>query len=194
MGQSSNDVFPSAVHLAALDRDRQRPAARPRDAGTLARGEGRRVRRRDQVGPHALDGCRPVTLGQEFAGYAAQVRQGIAAGAGRAAAARPDPARRHRRRHGDEHPPRVRREGARPAPRRDEPPDLARPPTRSRRRQRATGSSRLSGALKVVAGQLHEDRERPPLDRLRPARRVSPRSSCRSCRRARRSCPARSTR
>ena len=31
MGQSSNDVFPSAVHLAALDRGHQRPAAGARE-------------------------------------------------------------------------------------------------------------------------------------------------------------------
>ena len=40
MGQSSNDVFPSAVHLAALDRARQRPAAGAGDA------RARRSRRR----------------------------------------------------------------------------------------------------------------------------------------------------
>ena len=44
---------------------------------------------------HLMDAV-PVTLGQEFAGYAAQVRQGIARVAGCSAAARPDPARRHR--------------------------------------------------------------------------------------------------
>ena len=37
MGQSSNDVFPSAVHLAAVDAVRERPAARARAAGRLAR-------------------------------------------------------------------------------------------------------------------------------------------------------------
>ena len=58
MGQSSNDVFPSAVHLAALDQivNDLLPAL---DA---ARGaldaKATRVRRRRQVGPHALDGRR----------------------------------------------------------------------------------------------------------------------------------------
>ena len=45
----------------------------------------------------------PVTLGQEFGGYAAQVREGIGPRAGRAAAPRQDPARRHRRRHRPQH-------------------------------------------------------------------------------------------
>ena len=78
MGQSSNDVFPSAVHLAALDRAVNDLLPAMEALARVARGEGRRVRRRRQVGPHALDGRRPVTLGQEFGGYAAQVRQGIA--------------------------------------------------------------------------------------------------------------------
>ena len=56
MGQSSNDVFPSAVHLAALDETvHDLLPALDGLAATLA-GEGGRVRRRRQVGPHALDG------------------------------------------------------------------------------------------------------------------------------------------
>ena len=41
MGQSSNDVFPSAVHLAALRRS-PRPAAGARPPGRRARRQGRR--------------------------------------------------------------------------------------------------------------------------------------------------------
>ena len=78
MGQSSNDVFPSAVHLAALDQiAHDLLPALERLAASLE-GKARRVRRRRQVGPHPLMDAVPVTLGQEFAGYAAQVRQGIA--------------------------------------------------------------------------------------------------------------------
>ena len=58
MGQSSNDVFPSAVHLAALDDRDQPPAAGARAARGLAGGEGRRVRGHRQVRPHAPDGRR----------------------------------------------------------------------------------------------------------------------------------------
>ena len=58
MGQSSNDVFPSAVHLAALDEATQPPAAGARAARGLAGGEGRRVRGHRQVRPHAPDGRR----------------------------------------------------------------------------------------------------------------------------------------
>jgi fumarate hydratase, class II len=78
MGQSSNDVFPSAVHLAALGEitNDLLPAL-----ATLAASLERKADEFDDVvksgRTHWMDAV-PVTLGQEFAGYAAQVRQGIA--------------------------------------------------------------------------------------------------------------------
>jgi fumarate hydratase, class II len=78
MGQSSNDVFPSAVHLAALDEltNDLLPALR-RLADSLAA----KAAEFDDVvksgRTHWMDAV-PVTLGQEFGGYAAQVRQGVA--------------------------------------------------------------------------------------------------------------------
>jgi fumarate hydratase class II len=78
MGQSSNDVFPTAVHLAALEQVQydllpaldQLAAALERKAAEFADvvKSGR---------THWMDAV-PVTLGQEFAGFAAQVRQGYA--------------------------------------------------------------------------------------------------------------------
>jgi fumarate hydratase, class II len=76
LGQSSNDVFPSAVHLAALDEivNDLLPALE-----LLAHSlEAKAVEFDDVVKSgrtHWMDAV-PVTLGQEFAGYAAQVRQG----------------------------------------------------------------------------------------------------------------------
>jgi fumarate hydratase class II len=76
MGQSSNDVFPSAVHLAALDEltNDLQPALRQ-----LAESLERKATEFDDVvksgRTHLMDAV-PVTLGQEFGGYAAQVRQG----------------------------------------------------------------------------------------------------------------------
>jgi fumarate hydratase, class II len=76
MGQSSNDVFPSAVHLAALDEATNTllPALRK-----LERSLSRQAKRLDRYvksgRTHLMDAV-PVTLGQEFAGYAAQVRLG----------------------------------------------------------------------------------------------------------------------
>ncbi len=78
MGQSSNDVFPSAVHLAALDRltNDLRPAL-----ALLAESLERKAAEFADIvksgRTHMMDAV-PVTLGQEFGGYAAQVRQGIA--------------------------------------------------------------------------------------------------------------------
>ena len=78
MGQSSNDVFPSAVHLAALGEIAHDllPALE-----RLAASLERKAFEFDDVvksgRTHWMDAV-PVTLGQEFAGYAAQIRQGIA--------------------------------------------------------------------------------------------------------------------
>ena len=58
MGQSSNDVFPSAVHLAALGELADDLAARARVARDVARAEGGGVRRRRQVRAHAPHGRR----------------------------------------------------------------------------------------------------------------------------------------
>src|SRR5215813_14849970 len=77
LGQSSNDVFPSAVHLATLDEiSNDLLPAMDRLAASL---EAKAQEFDDVVKSgrtHWMDAV-PVTLGQEFAGYAAQVRQGI---------------------------------------------------------------------------------------------------------------------
>jgi fumarate hydratase class II len=78
MGQSSNDVFPSAVHLAALDQITS--DLRPALDGLADALERKASEFEDVVKSgrtHWMDAV-PVTLGQEFAGYAAQVRQGLA--------------------------------------------------------------------------------------------------------------------
>ena len=78
MGQSSNDVFPSAVHLAALDEitNDLLPALQ-----RLAESLAKKAQEFDDVvksgRTHLMDAV-PVTLGQEFGGYAAQVREGSA--------------------------------------------------------------------------------------------------------------------
>jgi fumarate hydratase class II len=78
MGQSSNDVFPSAVHLAALDELVNDLV--PSLAALAEALERKSAEFADAVKSgrtHLMDAV-PVTLGQEFGGYAAQVRQGIA--------------------------------------------------------------------------------------------------------------------
>src|SRR5207248_1120217 len=75
MGQSSNDVFPSAVHLAALDRivHDLRPAL-DRLAGALGAKADEFADVVKSGRTHLMDAV-PVTLGQEFGGYAAQIRE-----------------------------------------------------------------------------------------------------------------------
>ena len=76
LGQSSNDVFPSAVHLAALGEVRAKllPALEE-----LERALARKAKEFADVvktgRTHLMDAV-PVMLGQEFAGYAAQIRLG----------------------------------------------------------------------------------------------------------------------
>ena len=76
MGQSSNDVFPSAVHLAALDQitnDLLPALQQLADSLQAKAAEFDDVVKSGRT--HLMDAV-PVTLGQEFGGYAAQVRQG----------------------------------------------------------------------------------------------------------------------
>jgi fumarate hydratase class II len=76
LGQSSNDVFPSAVHLAALDElvNDLLPALEKLANSLQAKAaEFADVVKSGRT--HWMDAV-PVTLGQEFGGYAAQVRQG----------------------------------------------------------------------------------------------------------------------
>jgi fumarate hydratase class II len=76
MGQSSNDVFPSAVHLAAVDTAQAEllPALEQ-----LAASLGAKANQWADVvkagRTHLMDAV-PVTLGQEFGGYAAQITLG----------------------------------------------------------------------------------------------------------------------
>ena len=73
--QSSNDVFPTAMHVAAVDaiRNRLMPSLQALKA-TLADKSGRFA---DivKIGRTHLQDATPLTLGQEFAGYAAQLEQ-----------------------------------------------------------------------------------------------------------------------
>src|SRR3954451_15943559 len=76
MWSSSNDVFPSAVHLAALaeSQDKLLPALERLSSSLGAKAdEFADVVKAGRT--HLMDAV-PVTLGQEFGGYAAQIRLG----------------------------------------------------------------------------------------------------------------------
>ncbi|MDS1272138.1 class II fumarate hydratase [Lipingzhangella sp. LS1_29] len=75
--QSSNDVFPSAIHIAATQAvvNHLIPALRELE-GELTRKSVEFATVVKSGRTHLMDAT-PVTLGQEFAGYAAQVRTGV---------------------------------------------------------------------------------------------------------------------
>jgi len=78
MGQSSNDTFPTAMHIAAAMtvRDVLLPGLGKFAAGLEAKSE--EFAEIIKIGRTHTQDATPLTLGQEFSGYAAQIRNGIA--------------------------------------------------------------------------------------------------------------------
>ena len=77
-GQSSNDTFPTAMHVAAviaLERE-LKPAVR-KLRGTLA-AKARQFAKIVKIGRTHLQDATPLTLGQEFSGYVSQLDHGLA--------------------------------------------------------------------------------------------------------------------
>jgi fumarate hydratase class II len=73
LGQSSNDVFPTAMHIAALRlvRERLLPSLQALHASLLEKAAA--FKDLIKVGRTHLQDATPVTLGQELGGYAAQL-------------------------------------------------------------------------------------------------------------------------
>jgi fumarate hydratase class II len=77
MSQSSNDSFPTAMHIAAADEiARLLDPALAHLQGALAR-KSKEFSRIVKIGRTHLMDATPLTLGQEFSGYAAQVKSDI---------------------------------------------------------------------------------------------------------------------
>jgi len=76
--QSSNDCFPTAMHIAAVRQARESvlPALQHLLAALSAKAEA--FRDIIKIGRTHLQDATPLTLGQEFSGYAAQIANGIA--------------------------------------------------------------------------------------------------------------------
>ncbi len=77
MGQSSNDTFPTAMHIAAVEEITHRllPALK-----TLHQALKEKVAAYEsiiKIGRTHLQDATPLTLGQEFSGYATQIEYGI---------------------------------------------------------------------------------------------------------------------
>src|SRR5207245_3868761 len=75
--QSSNDVFPSAIHLAATDAVVNDVAPALRHLASALRRKQRRFKAVVKSGRTHLMDATPVTLGQEVGGYAAAVEPGV---------------------------------------------------------------------------------------------------------------------
>jgi fumarate hydratase class II len=76
--QSSNDTFPTAMHIAAVEQVHHEllPALEHLLAALQAKAE--EFRAIIKIGRTHLQDATPLTLGQEFSGYAQQIRYGIA--------------------------------------------------------------------------------------------------------------------
>ncbi|GHF67905.1 class II fumarate hydratase [Seohaeicola zhoushanensis] len=78
MGQSSNDTFPTAMHVAIgmMARDTLLPGLEKLHAALVAKSE--EFKDIIKIGRTHTQDATPLTLGQEFSGYAKQVENGIA--------------------------------------------------------------------------------------------------------------------
>ena len=77
MGQSSNDTFPTAMHLSAacMIRDRLRPAVR--DLADALHDKATAWDDVIKIGRTHLQDATPIRLGQEFSGYASQMHHAL---------------------------------------------------------------------------------------------------------------------
>jgi fumarate hydratase, class II len=75
--QSSNDVFPTAIHIAVTDATLREVVPALEDLAASLRRKQRAFRSVVKSGRTHLMDATPVTLGQEFGGYAAQIDEAI---------------------------------------------------------------------------------------------------------------------
>jgi fumarate hydratase class II len=73
MGQSSNDVIPTAIHVAALEGIQKRLLPALKDLHDLLDERARAFDSIVKIGRTHLQDAVPIRLGQEFSGYASQV-------------------------------------------------------------------------------------------------------------------------
>ncbi len=77
LGQSSNDVIPTAIHIAALEAIEKDLLPALRKLQTALKAKAREFDKVVKIGRTHLQDATPVRLGQEFSGYARQVELGI---------------------------------------------------------------------------------------------------------------------
>ncbi len=77
LGQSSNDVFPTAIHIAVMKLLRERLLPSLKDLHKALKDKGREFQSILKIGRTHLQDATPIGLGQEFSGYARQIELGI---------------------------------------------------------------------------------------------------------------------
>jgi fumarate hydratase class II len=77
-GQSSNDVFPTAMHVAAVDAVRSQVGPRIAALRDTLQKKADEFRDIVKIGRTHLQDATPLTLGQEFSGYVSQLDHGLA--------------------------------------------------------------------------------------------------------------------
>ncbi|HYE32265.1 MAG TPA: class II fumarate hydratase [Methylomirabilota bacterium] len=76
-GQSSNDVIPTAIHVAALDGIQNELLPSLRELHAALQAKEREFADIVKIGRTHLQDATPILLGQEFSGYASQLAHGI---------------------------------------------------------------------------------------------------------------------
>jgi fumarate hydratase, class II len=76
MSQSSNDCVPTAMHIAAAQETMQRLIPALAELQAAIEKKSREFARIVKIGRTHIQDATPLTLGQEFSGYAAQVKHG----------------------------------------------------------------------------------------------------------------------
>jgi len=78
MGQSSNDVIPTAIHVSAAVEVREKLLPALKHLAETIEAKSKETGKVVKTGRTHLMDAMPVTLGQELSGWAAQIRHGIA--------------------------------------------------------------------------------------------------------------------
>ncbi|MCE2510049.1 MAG: class II fumarate hydratase [Alphaproteobacteria bacterium] len=77
MGQSSNDTFPTAMHIAAVEEIHRELLPALEGLGKALAVKARSFAKLTKIGRTHLQDATPLTLGQEFSGYVTQVTHGV---------------------------------------------------------------------------------------------------------------------
>jgi len=77
MGQSTNDVFPTAIHVAAMDAVEKHALPALRQLADALQAKATEFADVVKAGRTHLQDAVPITLGQEFSGYASVIRHGV---------------------------------------------------------------------------------------------------------------------